>query len=277
MTLLHQNKNKIKPARIVLIGSSGFIGSELLKYLQEKNVEVLSLSSKECNLLDPDECQKIATLLKPEDAIVFISAITPDRGRDFNTVGKNLRMAENFCHAISQATFSHMVYLSSDAVYENNLSIISEKSSTSPESYHGYMHIGRELLFQQIFAAAKIPLARLRPVSIYGTKDTHNSYGPNRFMRSALHERKIVLFGKGEEKRDHVFIQDLIEIIWLVLQYRSEGVLNIATGTSISFFDIAQEISNLVEGHVEFEYKPRVSSITHSHFDCTASIQAFPT
>ncbi len=70
----------------------------------------------------------------------------------------------------------------------------------------------------------------LRPTLIYGAADPHNGYGPNRFCRLAAAGEEIVLFGEGEERRDHVAVEDVAEIAFRVLMRRSRGVLNLATG-----------------------------------------------
>jgi len=120
------------------------------------------------------------------------------------------------------------------------------------------------------------PCLIVRPCAIYGAKDTHNSYGPNRFLRTALAERTITLFGEGEEKRDHVSIRDLTRLILLGLGQQSEGVLNVASGTATSFMDVAQTIAGLMADAIKIDCKPRATPITHRHFDTTATMKAFP-
>src|SRR5258708_20458707 len=70
---------------------------------------------------------------------------------------------------------------------------------------HGIMHLARELMLN---ATVKAPLAVVRSTLIYGEGDPHNGYGPNRFRRLAAAGQEIVLFGEGEERRDHVLIDD---------------------------------------------------------------------
>ena len=79
--------------------------------------------------------------------------------------------------------------------------------------------------------------------------DPHNGYGPNRFRRLAAEGQDIVLFGEGEERRDHVYIDDVAEIIVRVLQHRSVGALNIATGEVHSFRQVAEQAAALSGKH----------------------------
>ena len=74
----------------------------------------------------------------------------------------------------------------------------------------------------------------VRPTLIYGDNDPHNSYGPNKFFRSAKKNEDIELFGKGEELRDHVWIEDVAEILYHLIINKSVGKINLATGSVIS-------------------------------------------
>jgi UDP-glucose 4-epimerase len=138
------------------------------------------------------------------------------------------------------------------------------------------MHLARERMLCQTLAKGKAPLFLLRASLLFGARDTHNGYGPNRFVRAALKEGRITLFGEGEEKRDHVSIKDLSRLIGLALAHRSQGVLNGATGESVSFRDAAERVAELVGGGVKVEGTPRQNPITHRHFDITATRKAFP-
>ena len=100
------------------------------------------------------------------------------------------------------------------AVYGDEPLPLSEASAAAPGSLHGAMHLARELAFK---AELKAPLAVLRPTLIYGAADPHNGYGPNRFRRLANEGTDIVLFGEGEERRDHVAVDDVAELSHVLL------------------------------------------------------------
>jgi nucleoside-diphosphate-sugar epimerase len=135
------------------------------------------------------------------------------------------------------------------------------------------MHLARELMARML---AKTPLLILRPTAVYGPGDTHNGYGPNRFLRSAQKEGKIQLFGAGEETRDHIHVDDVAAITRRCLELRSTGALNLATGRSISFLDLAGLIARQSSRKVEILKAPRANPITHRHYDVTSLLKAFP-
>ena len=87
-------------------------------------------------------------------------------------------------------------------------------------------------------AAARDPAADLD----LRCEDPHNGYGPNRFRRLAAKGEAITLFGEGEEKRDHVHIDDVAALVSATLHQRSTGTLNIATGKSTSFREVAEMV-----------------------------------
>jgi nucleoside-diphosphate-sugar epimerase len=205
------------------------------------------------------------------------SALTPDKGRDAGTLMKNLRMAENACAAIAQAPPAHFVYISSDAVYDGRFSsLLNEDSSCEPTDLYAVMHIAREKMLSQTCRTAGVPFAVVRPCAVYGAGDTHNSYGPNRFVRTALKDGKITLFGEGEERRHHIHVTDLVKILQLCLVHRSSGTINAVTGEAISFREAAETIQAEAGRPVALECLPRGSAITHRHFDLTALTLAFP-
>ena len=145
-------------------------------------------------------------------------------------------MAENFLAATPH--LSHLVYVSSDAVYDDTEELISERSLMQANSFHGLMHISREFLFAR---HAKL-FAVVRPTLIYGSDDPHNGYGPNQFMRKAVAGEDIELFGNGEELRDHVHVEDVAELISQVTIKKSAGVYNAVSGDVVSFMDIAKKV-----------------------------------
>jgi nucleoside-diphosphate-sugar epimerase len=274
--LTHLQPAPAKPARVVILGASGFIARALATKLSADQIPCLAVASRQIDLAAPDAGAKLAALLQPGDAVVMTAALTPDKGRDTATLMKNIRMAEQVAAALTVKPFAHLVYLSSDAVYDWRHPLVSESSAPSPTDLYSAMHLAREQALAAATAAAKVPYCILRPCAVYGPGDTHNGYGPNRFARTALAEGKIKLFGGGEETRDHVFIDDVVGVIGLALRHRSTGTLNLVSGRSAAFAEVAAMVAGLCPRPVVIETLPRNGAVTHRHFDATALLRAFP-
>jgi nucleoside-diphosphate-sugar epimerase len=261
---------------VVVLGPRGFVGSKLLDFLKARGWACRAVPRQEIDLCEPGAPERLRALLEPEDAVVVAAALTPDKGRDVATLMKNLRMAECLGQVLAGKPCAHLVYISSDAVYDGREPLISEETAASPSDLYALMHIARERMLGHAAQAKGIPVCVLRPVAIFGAGDTHNSYGPNRFMRTALKERRIQLFGGGEEIRDHVYVADVVAVIGSMLERRSTGVLNLASGRAVSFHDLAELIDRLIGSGVTIESLPRSGKVTHRHFDTTALARSLP-
>ena len=151
--------------------------------------------------------------------------------------------------------------------------LVSEQSCAEPDDLYGMMHLARETMIK---SATKAPVAILRTTLVYGAADTHNSYGPNRFRRMAHKDGKITLFGQGEETRDHILVNDVAALAGRSLRHRSAGTLNLATGRSISYAELAKKVAHYSISRSRYRYLKTNPDLA-SAFDVTALRKAFPT
>ncbi len=276
--IVHHREAPAAPSRVVVLGASGFVGGALTRLLQAQGVASVPVSSGDIDLSQSEAEAQLASLLQPDDVLVFVSALTPDRGKDIATMMKNITMGEHVCAALTaQGGCAQAVYLSSDAVYDDDANPVREDSPRHPSSLYGLMHVVREQMLTQTTAETETPLLVLRPSLLYGVGDTHNAYGPNRFVRVAKDQGQIQLFGQGEEQRDHISVDDTVGLILEGMRHCSAGVLNIATGSSVSFMSLAEMIRQGVGAEVTIDCLPRAMPVTHRHFDIALTREAFPT
>jgi nucleoside-diphosphate-sugar epimerase len=271
--LTHVSSHPQNPSRVVVLGSGGFLGRRLCQRLTAERIATLAFGSHEMDLTEGTAGIRLREDLRSADAVVFLSAITPDKGRDSAILMRNLSMARNVCEATRGGRVSHMIYASSDAVYSFDQNYISETTPAAPTDLYGVMHRTRELM---LASEAQVPLVTLRFTGVYGAGDTHNSYGPNRFMQQALREGRIAMFGNGEETRDHLYVDDAVALMMQVLTHRSTGLLNLASGQSVSFHDVAEQIIVHAGRPVEVQCSTRQNPITHRQFDIANLKRAFP-
>lgn len=272
--LTHLETAPAKPARVVVLGALGFIGGAILRRLQAGGINLLALDLPAFDLLAPDAAPTLAAALRPADTLIFVSARAPCKNTAM--LLENLRMAETVCAALRRQPVAHVIYQSSDAVYRDSREPMTEASCAEPGTLHGLMHLAREVMLKSGFSG---PLAFIRPTLVYGLNDPHNGYGPNRFRRLAAEGREIVLFGEGEELRDHVFVEDLAELARLVVLYRSTGVVNAVTGEVVSFRQLAEFIAAQFPTRVAVKGSPRTGPMPHNGYRAfapSAALRAFP-
>jgi nucleoside-diphosphate-sugar epimerase len=272
--LTHLNSKPALPKRVVVIGAGGFVGGTVVGRLKAKGADVFAITRHDVDLLASDAAERLKDFLLPDDAVVAAAARAPCK--DIGMLIDNLFIARAMLGAITQVAVSHVINISSDAVYPDEPLPLTEMTPAAPTTFHGAMHLVREIAFK---SEIKVPLAILRPSLLYGANDPHNGYGPNRFRRQANAGEEIALFGEGEERRDHVLIDDVADLVIRVLTHRSEGVLNIATGTVHSFRSIAEKAVDLAASKVPIKGRPRQGLMPHNGyrpFDVTAVRMAFP-
>lgn len=273
--LEHSNKEPLAPERVVVVGAGGFVGGAIVLGLAARRIATLALSRKDVDLLQAGAGARLAALLRPSDALVAVSAIAPVK--DARMLQDNLTMIAAIAEALAVGPVAHVLNIGSDAIYGDEPRPLTEESCTGPGSLHGVMHLAREIMLGD--AAGAAPFASLRPTLIYGAADPHNGYGPNRFRRLAAEGREIVLFGEGEERRDHVYIGDVAELAVRILLHRSRGALNAATGQVVSFHQCAEMVAGYFAKSVAIRGTPRSGPMPHGGyrpFDASATRAAFP-
>jgi len=272
--LEHLNAAATSPTRVVIIGAGGFVGGAIRKRLLADRINTLPLTRKELDLLAEGAGAKLADVLRSDDSVVMVSAVAP--AKTVPVVMQNLRMAESVCVALASTPIAHLLYISSDAVYADDANPVTESSCCAPSTLHGMMHAARELMLRSASAA---PVAVLRPTLIYGAADPHGGYGPNRFRRQAEKGEPITIFGEGEERRDHILVDDVAALAVLILAHRSRGALNAVTGFSTSFHDIARMVAAQFGDRVPVKSMPRPGPrphLLHRFFDITNCHKTFP-
>tara|TARA_R110002110_G_scaffold376568_2_gene586597 strand:- start:102852 stop:103733 length:882 start_codon:yes stop_codon:yes gene_type:complete len=262
------------PARVVVFGAPGLIGHALVDLLEAAKIPVVPLGSSDIDLCSERAADQAAEAMLPGDTLVMLSALTPDKGRDTATFVRNVKMADAVCRAMAVKPPAHVVYMSSDAVYPMTPGLIHEATPTGATDLYGAMHMARERMFESV--CGDTPLAITRCSQVAATHDTHNSYGPNRFRRQALAEGKIILGGNGEETRDHVWVDDVARLLSTIIARRGDGVINLASGVSHSFRDVAEMVADNLADRPEIVTTERNNPITHRHFDVTVLNEVLP-
>lgn len=268
-----EDRNEIN--RVIVVGKSGFVGSELLLSIAAIDAEVIGIGREDVDLTSPLSVLYFADIVRDSDVIVFASGDVPVKSLE--QFEKNLSMLRNFLNGIKGKKLSQLVYISSDAVFADSLQPLRENSRRGAENLHGLMHMVREVALEN--SDFMEVLCILRPTTIYGAKDPHNSYGPCSFMRLANRAEDIVLFGKGEEERDYIHISDVAAIVTRIVQKHTRGALNLASGEVHSFFEIASLTQDITQSKSLVTLKPRSGPIPHNGyrpFDITNLKLAFP-
>lgn len=250
--------------RLVVVGGKGFIGGSLVSHLKRNRLAFLSITRDEFDLLNKNDCKAIRNILLPTDVIVFCSAITPARSSE--DVVDSILMLQNFIDAISNLAIKSFTLISSDAVYGDFHGTIDEESPYNPNTFHGLTQVAREIILNTSYLEHK---SILRLCAVFGPGDTHNSYGPNRFVNQIRNNNSITVLGLGANKRDHLYIDDAVKIIALFALSNISGVFNLASGFTRSFKEVAMACRQEFSPNAAIEFVGSEGPIFHKIIDVT--------
>jgi UDP-glucose 4-epimerase len=91
-----------------------------------------------------------------------------------------------------------------------------------------------------------------------------------------VRDRSIRLFGDGIERRDHLYIGDLVRLVARLIETDVVGVYNLASGVSHSFAQVAQCLRGIVPFEFAVSRMPRHGPVTHRTFNITRLSQQVP-
>ena len=245
--------------KILIIGSNGFIGSQLSVYLSSKGFEVYGcdISSKktldkyfQVDSLNPD----YLCILKQISFSVIINcsgaASVPNSVEtpviDFNLNTNNvIKQLEAIRQTNLDCTYLN---ISSAAVYGNPTELpIKETAALSPVSPYGFHKLCAETVCNEYRKLFNISASSLRVFSAYGTGLRKQIFYD--ITQKALNDSEIHVFGTGNETRDYIHIKDICHAIYLLISSNKTlpSEINIANGSQISVKTVVNEIMSVLD------------------------------
>ena len=248
--------------RVLILGHSGYIGSHLHKFLCEEyhEVEVVGRSKREADLTKEDEVIALKELFDLKTAVIMCSGIKKQYGDTLDIFLQNMAMVTNVCSLLQECPVRRFVYFSSAEVYGEGVhnANITEETPVLPSSYYGIAKYSSEGLFRKVFERQEnSSLLILRPTLVYGPGEQGTFYGPSGFVKSALNGNPVILWGDGEESREFVYIDDLVELVIRLTFHEFDGVVNIVFGQRHTFKRAVEIISRLIPFAIQTGSRPR--------------------
>jgi len=216
--------------KFIILGGNGFIGSRLREFLPEEGVVIIGR-----NLPAPGQgkykyfsiqqysLEEIAEALDSHSAYVVIdlsynsisNTIPVHPGKDFS---ENLNLVIDNLHFAARLKAVRYIFISSGGtVYGNTLEkLISESHPTNPVSHYGIIKLAAEKYIQMFCRQNGLEFQIIRPSNLYGPGQIpYRGQGiVSTAMASALQNRPFSIYGKGENIRDYIYVDDFCK--WLV-------------------------------------------------------------
>lgn len=230
--------------RLLLTGSKGFIGSNLIPKLSKYDVHELSANITNYNAVN-SEIKKF----EPE-YVIHLAAITNNRHyqeKYVETLETNLIGTVNIAEACRHIKgFKQFVYPSSVWVYEQSQKRLVETSKVQPTSSHGVSKIACDYYLEYLGRAYNFPYTILRLSNVYGRKKG-NQFIENTI--SQMHKNRLVKLGNPNVVRDWIYIDDIIDAFVKALENRhalKETIL-LGTGKGYSTKQVADIAAKIIK------------------------------
>lgn len=136
--------------------------------------------------------------------------------------------------------------------------LMKETSPTNPLSLYGIHKLTSEKYLQMYYKDFAIPSVILRITNPYGIRQQikHNKYSlVGWFIRQAMENKDITIFGEGNQLRDYIYVDDMVEGFLRVAESDNAfgEIINLGSGVSTKFVDMVRTIINVVEsGSIKF-------------------------
>lgn len=250
--------------KVLITGSSGFIGYHLLNNLINENCTIYCFSRRaNANELTSHKVQYFEVDLNQKERLFdLVDNIKPDyvihlaglksRSNGSNEVNNlfqnNVYGTLNLFESLINVTnLKQITVLGSIEEYGITKVPFKEGSFENPISFYGITKLSITKLAQIFVKEYNLPITILRPSLVYGPMQ-----GPEMFISSliySLSKNKSFSMSKGEQYRDFIYVDDLVEAIkkTLIINNLSGLIINIASGVSYKLSDVARKIAIILD------------------------------
>lgn len=254
---------------IIVTGGAGFIGSNIVKELNERSrhdilvVDDLTDGTKFKNLVDceiADYCDKdeFLTQILANKEFGNVEAIFHQGACSTTTewdgrfmLRNNYEYSKILLHYCLERKIP-FIYASSAAVYGGGNVFKEMREYEEPLNVYGYSKFLFDQYVRQILPTAKSQIVGLRYFNVYGPREGHKGSMASvafHFNNQIPKEGMVKLFegsdgyGDGEQQRDFIYVGDVVNVnLWFSEHPDKSGIYNVGTGRAESFNAVARAV-----------------------------------
>jgi UDP-glucose 4-epimerase len=256
--------------RVLVTGGAGFIGRAVVRALRARGIAVTVVDKRPFHTQDDGIHTVLGDLIEPDvrDAavlpgttgIVHLAAITSvlrSIEQPEETFQNNVLVTGGLLELARQRGVGAFVLASTNAVVGDvGDATIREDIPLRPLTPYGATKAACEMMLSGYAGAYGVATAALRFTNVYGPgMEAKDSFVP-RMMRAALSGGGVQVYGDGSQRRDLVFLDDIVAGITAALQQRYTGTAIIGGGRSISVLDMIEAARAATGAELPIEHVP---------------------
>lgn len=242
MQIMTSHPMNLKNKKVLVTGSSGFVGTHLMNALESRGATAQAfqgdvMSTDKTDLGNPEIVFHLAALTDLTRAVE-----DPVRAFEVNTVG-TLKLL-SACQDVKK-----FVYVSTLGVYGEPLYLpVDERHPTFPIEPYAASKLAGEAIVRGMCAAYGISFCIVRLFNVYGPGQRDDFVVPR--LVSEVLTNDTILVQNSSSTRDFVHIEDVVDGLCAVAERGDNDVYNIGTGTETSIEDIVLLIARLAKRKV---------------------------
>lgn len=229
--------------RILITGSSGFVGEHLVKKLSSK-YQIVKYDLK--NGQDILNEKLLLSKLKDVDVVIHLAAFisaTESWYKPMDYMRNNALGTLSVINCAIQTGVKKIIFFSSAAV------------KVKPLTPYAVSKIAAEELAR--LYSDKINTIIVRPENIYGPgqKEAYG-YVIHNFIKAVREGKEIIIYGNGNQTRDFIYIDDIIETVEKLLEMKIDTgtIISLGTGKETKINVLAKEVMKILNKKTKIKF-----------------------
>jgi len=280
--------------KILVTGAAGFIGSNLAKRLSADGHDVVGadslLAASYDNLVDftgdfltlrdHDDVASMKSV-GPFDAIFHQASITGvvgAAGQDYSDAHRMLRNnVETFRAILDWAvdTKARVVWASSCSIYGRGPVPMKESQTPDPLNAYAFSKLTMERMALRYATRLAHPIVGLRYSNVYGPGEAQKGKLASmihQLAKQMLAGHRPRIFDPGTQKRDFVYIEDVVQANLCALTARKSGHFNAGAGASWTFNEVVTHLNRMLKTELAPDYFPNPYAFTQDWTETDQSL-----
>lgn len=247
---LHSSNSEVKGDRELYLK----MVNNRLKLFRENSIPLIVEDARKYN-----ELSLCLNKIAPDVVIVLaaVSHANESNRNPFDTFDHSLRTLENTLDW-ARSGKKHLIYFSSSMVYGHfNTEEVSEDSPCNPIGIYGNLKMAGEQMVRAYNNVFDLPYTIVRPSALYGERCISRRVGQI-FIENAINKKPITIAGKGDDKLDFTYIQDLAQGIERIIT--NPNSINQTFNLTYGQGRTIAELASIVKKHfpeIEITYTPK--------------------